>query len=368
MSGVLDLVRPDLRDFGGYVSARREGGRGRVWLNANESPWRSDVDMDVGRDAAPVGLNRYPEPQPPALIERLAAFYGVGRERLAATRGSDEGIDLLVRALCRAGEDAVLVAPPTFGMYAVAARVQNAPLRTVPLVREGLHWRVDAEAVVAAARHEGARLVFLCSPGNPTGETVPLATVARIAGALGGQAVVAVDEAYGEYAPPERSALALLDAHPNLVVLRTLSKAHALAGARVGVVLGDPALVRVLRNISAPYPLPAPSVALALQALDTLPLASTRSRVAQVVHERARLAAALAAMPEVVAVHPSDANFLLVRFADADAALAALARAGVVVRDMRHLPDLGDALRISIGAPAENDAVIAALAPAAGAA
>ncbi|MBS7455888.1 histidinol-phosphate transaminase [Coralloluteibacterium stylophorae] len=354
---VLDLVREDLRAFGGYSSARREGGQGRVWLNANESPWRAVADSDPQSP----GLNRYPQPQPEALVARLAALYGVGPGRLAATRGSDEGIDLLVRALCRAGQDAVLIAPPTFGMYAVAARVQAAPLVEVPLRETDAGWGVDAEAVVAAARERNVRLVFLCSPNNPTGEIVPLATVAGIASALARQAVVVVDEAYAEFADPGASAVGLLGAHPNLVVLRTLSKAHALAGARIGNVLGDPALVRVLRNISAPYPLPAPSVALALAALDDFALQSTRSRIGQVVHERERLATALAAAPGVRRVHPSDANFLLVRFADADAALRALADAGVVVRDMRHLPGLDDALRITVGAPLENDAVLDAL-------
>lgn len=356
MSGVLDLVRSDLRDFGGYRSARREGGQGRVWLNANESASRSKADPGAGP-----GLNRYPDPQPPALRDRLAALYGVAPERVAVTRGSDEGIDLLVRALCRAGRDAVAIAPPTFGMYAIAARIQDAPLVEVPLLDRGGAWRLDADGLIQAAATRGVRLVFLCSPNNPTGQRVPRGEVERIAAALAGTAVVAVDEAYAEFAGDAASAVPLLERFPNLVVLRTLSKAHALAGLRLGAVLGDPALVRVLRNVSAPYPLATPAVASALAALGDDALAATRARVAATVRERERLGSALAGLAGVTAVRPSDANFLLVRFADADAALAALVRAGVVVRDVRAQRGLAGQLRISVGTPAENDAVLDAL-------
>lgn len=353
MNGVLDLVREDLRDFAGYGSARRVAVTGSVWLNANESPWAAQANDGLV-------LNRYPDPQPPVLRARLAALYHAPEARVLVTRGSDEGIDLLVRALCRAGRDAVVVAPPTFGMYAVCARIQDAMLIERPLREDATGWSLDLDAVREAALTHGAKLVFLCSPNNPTGQCVPLADIAALAQALEGRSLVVVDEAYVEFAD-QPSAAALLDRRPNLVVLRTLSKAHALAGARIGVLLADPALIAVLRNLAAPYPLPAPSVYAALAALQADALAKTRERVRMLVAERGRLAAALPVLTGVARVAPSQGNFLLARFADVENAYARLLAAGVVVRDMRAHPALPDALRISVGTPQENDALLAAL-------
>ncbi|CAN5714483.1 histidinol-phosphate transaminase [soil metagenome] len=353
MSSVLELVREDLRGFGGYRSARSEDARGEVWLNANESAWTSAAD--VGGTC-----RRYPEPQPQALCQALAALYGCAPLQLLVGRGSDEAIDLLVRALCRPGRDAVLVTPPVFGMYAVSARLQDAPVIEVPLSDEGAAYCVDFDAVAEAAIAHEARLVFLCSPGNPGGGTVALDDVAALARRLDGKAVVVVDEAYGEYASGP-SAASLLPVHANIAVLRTLSKAHALAAARIGCVLGDAGLIAVLRACQAPYPVPAPCAALALRALTPAALSATRLRVAATNDERERMRAALATSPGVLRVYASEANFLLLRFDRADKALQALLAAGVVVRDQRAAPGLGDALRITIGTAEENDRVLAAL-------
>ncbi len=353
MSALLELVREDLRAFAGYSSARRAGVTGDIWLNANESGWRNPADPGLG-------VNRYPDPQPASLRGRLAEIYGVRAEQVLVGRGSDEAIDLLVRALCRPGQDAVVVAPPVFGMYAVSARLQGAPLVEVPL-RDGPEgFSMDLEAMANAAIARGAKLVFACSPANPTGQAVPAAELLALARRLAGRALLVVDEAYGEYSD-EPSLAAEIDRQPNLAVLRTLSKAHALAAARIGCLLAAPELVAVLRNCQAPYPLPSPCVQLALAGLSDEALTLTRERIALVRSERERLAAALAVAPGLRRVYPSMGNYLLVRFDDAEAAFRRLLAAGVVVRDMRASPQLGDALRISIGLPAENDAVLAAL-------
>ncbi|WP_313219204.1 aminotransferase class I/II-fold pyridoxal phosphate-dependent enzyme, partial [Stenotrophomonas sp.] len=215
-------------------------------------------------------------------------------------------------------------------------------------------------AVIAAALGGNAKLVFLCSPSNPAGSTIALAEIERVATALQGRALVVVDEAYGEYAE-QPSATTLLSRHDNIAVLRTLSKAHALAAARIGSLIADAALIQLLRRCQAPYPVPAPCADLALAGLEPEPLAVTGQRIAQVKTERARLQAGLAVLPGVVRVYPSQGNYLLVRFADAQAAFDALLAAGVVVRDQRAAPQLGDALRITIGSPEQNDRVLAAL-------
>ena len=350
---LLDLVRPDLRDFAGYSSARRTGVTGNVWLNANENPWTSPVDD--GR-----GLNRYPQPQPQTLRDALAALYGARAEQLLIGRGSDEAIDLLVRALCRPRIDSVVIASPVFGMYAVSARLQDAPLIDVPLIDATEGFRADLDAMALAAEQGGAHLVFLCSPANPTGQALTLDAIAGLAQRLTGRAIVVVDEAYGEFSE-QPSAATLIDRLPNIAVLRTLSKAHALAAARIGTLIAAPELIAVLRNCQAPYPLPSPCVALALDALAPAALARTQERVQRLCDERERLYRALSMLDGVRRIYPSQGNYLLVRFVDADTAFARLLDAGVVVRDMRASPALADALRISVGSAEENDAVIGAL-------
>lgn len=350
---LLSLVREDLQAFTGYSSARSSALVGDVWLNANESAWANPADVTGG-------ARRYPDPQPATLRDRLAELYGCAPEQLLIGRGSDEAIDLLVRALCEPGRDAVVTTPPVFGMYAVCARLQNAPVIEVPLVEQGDALVADIDAVIAAALSDNAKLVFLCSPSNPAGSVITLAEIERVATALQGRALVVVDEAYGEYAE-QASASTLLGRYENIAVLRTLSKAHALAAARIGSLIADAALIQVLRRCQAPYPVPAPCAELALAGLGTENLAVTSQRIAEIKAERARLQAGLATLPGVLRVYPSQGNYLLARFADAQGAFDALLAAGVVVRDQRAAPQLGDALRITLGSPEQNDRVLAAL-------
>jgi histidinol-phosphate aminotransferase len=349
---VLDLARPEIRAMQPYSSARMEASGGEVFLNANESAW-----VPVGDDG--LGCNRYPEPQPAALVEALAALYGVRREQLLVGRGSDEAIDLLVRAFCRAGRDAILIQPPTFGMYAVCARVQDAGIVEVPLAADST---LDVDAVLAALT-PAVKLVFICTPNNPTGQLVPRAAVERLAQALSGRALLVVDEAYVEFSDAG-SVADLIDRHDNLAVLRTLSKAWALAGVRVGSLLANAEVIALLRRIMAPYPLPLPCVDAALLALSGWGRANARGHVGIVREQRARVQAALRRLPGVREVLPSQANFLAVRFDDAGAVYQRLLAAGIVVRDVRRYPNLGDALRITIGTPTENDRVLAVLASA----
>ena len=349
MSGVSHLLRPDLRDFTAYHAASPR--RGVARLHANESSWRA------AWDATEDGLNRYPDPRPAALSEALAALYGVVPEAVLMTRGSDDAIDLLVRAFCRAGKDAVLVCPPTFGMYAVAARLQGARVVEVPLNRG---FGVDAPGVLSAAA-EGVKLVFLCSPNNPTGSRVPAEAVARICRALDGRSVVVADEAYAEFARGPGLVEQLADL-PNLVLLRTLSKAWGLAGARVGALLADPALVLRLRALAPPYPLPSLATEAALRRLQPRELAAARRRTAGVLRRRERLAGELQGLPAVRRVWPSEGNFLLVRFADADAALHACEAARILVRDFSRQQRLAGCLRITVGTAAENRKLLRALA------
>ena len=355
MSTAQRLLRADLRDFAGYASARTTAHGGEVWLNANEAATPSLADEQER-------CRRYPQPQPTELVEALAALYQVRAPQLLATRGSDEGIDLLLRAFCTPGGGAIVIAPPVFGMYAVCARLNGTRVVEVPAQPTAAGWRSDLAAMGDAALEAGATLVFVCAPGNPTGEAVAQADIATLAGRLRDKALVVVDAAYAEFCEAPLDVPALLARHDNLVVLRTLSKVHALAGARIGALLGAPELVAMLRRCQAPYPLAEPAVRMALVGLRAPALAASQARALACRRERTRIAQALATVPGVRRAWPSQGNFLLVDFQDAQAAFDALLGAGVVVRDMRGSPQLPDALRISIGTTAQNDRMLAALA------
>ena len=349
----LALARPDLLAMAGYSSARMEADGGRIFLNANESPWPQD-------DATP--LNRYPDPQPPRLRALLAELYGVDPAQLLIGRGSDEMIDLLVRGFCRSGIDAILVQPPTFGMYAVCAMVHGAAVRELPL--RGGAFMPDCDGVraeVAASADVGPiKIVFACAPNNPTGGQPARSDLLRLARALRDRALLVVDEAYVEFA--ETGSLAAdVAGNPNLIVLRTLSKAHGLAAARIGSMIAAPEIVGLLRRIMPPYPVPTPCSDAAEAALAPDRLQRARQRIAMVRSERERLAQRLRTLPQVRSVLASQGNFIAVRFEDAGTRFAELLAAGIVVRDVRRYLGMEDALRISIGTPEENAAVLATL-------
>lgn len=339
---VLALVRPDILALAPYSSARKEAKGGRVWLDANENPSTPAAGQPL--------FNRYPEPQPADLLAHLGELYGVPTNQLLVTRGSDEGIDLLLRTFCRAGQDAILITPPTYGMYVVAAGIQGAKVVSVPLVREK-DFALDADAVLAAVT-PAVKLVFLCSPNNPTGNLLERAAVLKIVRALAGRAVVVVDEAYVDFSDVPSLATEI-PANPNLVVLRTLSKAFGLAGARVGTTIADPAVIAVLQKVIAPYPIPVPVLLAARVALSPEGLAAAQESVATLLGERTRLLAALAQLPAVKRIWPTDTNYILVEVADGTKAMALARGTGVIWRD-RH-KDVPNSIRITVGTAAENN-------------
>jgi histidinol-phosphate aminotransferase len=347
-SAVLHLARPDILALQPYQHAAWDPSLER--MHANEMPWRAQGDNTRA------GLNRYPEPQPRALVERMAQLYGVPPSSLLVGRGSDEAIDLLVRAFCRAGQDSVVITPPTFGFYKVAARIQGAGVIEVPLLRDG--FALDTEAVIAAGRQ--AKMVFLCSPNNPTGNLLDEDAMLRVCRELSGQALVVVDEAYIEFCgrPSLSSQLAQW---PNLVLLRTLSKAYALAGARLGTLIASEDVVGLLRRIIPPYAIPASTVEEVLALTEAPQRALAADRIRTLLAERAQMAARLARSPNVVRVHPSDANFLLLECRDAQRFLAAGKAAGLIVRDFSTAPGLAQCLRVSIGTPEQNRRLLAAV-------
>lgn len=357
MNRILDLARPDILSLQPYQHAAWEPSLER--MHANEMPWRAEGDASIA------GLNRYPEPQPAELIRHLAELYGVAPDNVLAGRGSDEGIDLIVRAFCRAGQDSILICPPTFGMYKVSARIQGAGVIEIPLLKTS-GFALDADAVLAAWR-EGVKIVFLCSPNNPTGNLLDRAAIERVCWELRAKALVVVDEAYIEFAQSQ-SLTQQLARFENLIVLRTLSKAYALAGARCGALIANADIVNLLARVITPYALPTQTIEAVLTFTNAPHRAHASERIAAVLAERERLTREFSRLPLITRVWPSDANFLLADCADADRVLRAAASVGLIIRDLRSQPGLSDSLRISVGTPEQNERLLRGMTQAAGAA
>jgi len=344
-----ELARKNVRDLTPYQSARRLGGKGDVWLNANEFP--TPVAFALTQQT----LNRYPECQPKAVIDNYAQYAGVKPEQVLVSRGADEGIELLIRAFCEPGQDAILFCPPTYGMYSVSAETFGVECRTVQ-AREG--WQLNLPAI--AEQLDGVKLVYVCSPNNPTGQIINPQDMRTLLEMTRGKALVVADEAYIEFCPQATLVNWLAD-YPHLVVLRTLSKAFALAGLRCGFTLASEEVIALLLKVIAPYPLSTPVADIAAQALSPQGITEMRERVAQILAERAYLVSNLRDIPCVEQVFDSETNYILVRFTASSAVFKSLWDQGIILRDQNKQPSLSGCLRITIGTRAESQRVIDAL-------
>ncbi|MFS7308252.1 histidinol-phosphate transaminase [Rahnella inusitata] len=349
------LARQNVRELTPYQSARRLGGNGDVWLNANEYAIAPQFELTAQT------FNRYPECQPALVINRYAAYAGVDPEQVLVSRGADEGIELLIRAFCEPGKDAILYCPPTYGMYSVSAETIGVQARTVAAKAD---WSLDLPAIEAAL--DGVKLVYVCSPNNPTGNLIDPAELRAVLEMTRGRAIVAIDEAYIEFCP-QATVTGWLQEYPHLAVLRTLSKAFALAGLRCGFTLGNSELIALLMKVIAPYPLSTPVADIAAQALAPEGLAIMRQRVAEVSENRAWLMAELNQCDCVEQVFHSETNYVLARFTASSAVFKNLWDQGIILRDQNKQPGLSGCLRITIGTRQELQRVIGALQPLPGA-
>lgn len=345
---IIALARPAIRRLSAYAHAHWDPRLER--LHANESPW-----TPVGQDDG-LALNRYPEPQPQTLWEAMARHYQVLPAQIVVGRGSDEIIDLLTRIFCEAERDAVTVCPPTFGMYAVAAHIQGARVLQAPLRPD---CSLDLTAI-AQTIDAGSRLIWLCSPNNPTGNRLAESDIETVLTLAGHRALVALDEAYAEFCPTSSWPSRVLT-HPGLVVLRTLSKAHGLAGIRLGTLIAHPAIAELVRRVIPPYAVPQPTLDAALRALQPAVLAVTRERIEILRQERERLRKTLAQSPWVQGIYASDANFLLIATDTPEIVLERARSSGLLLRDFSGRDGLGGAVRISIGTPDQNNRLLRAL-------
>ncbi|ENM5889277.1 histidinol-phosphate transaminase [Vibrio mimicus] len=336
------LARQQVQALTPYLSARRIGGYGDVWLNANESPFNNEYKTDFAR------LNRYSDCQPKAMIQAYANYAGVQPDQVLTSRGADEGIELLIRAFCEPNQDAILFCPPTYGMYAISAETFGVERKKVPLTAD---WQLDLPSI--EANLDRVKLVFVCSPNNPTGNLVKRADIIKLLEMTKERAIVVMDEAYIDFCP-EASTVDLLAQYPNLAILRTLSKAFALAGLRCGFTLANAELINVLLKVIAPYPVPVPVAEIAVQALSEAGLARAKYQVLDLGANRAYLQVGLSMVPGVQ-VFEGWGNYLLVKFPDGNALFKAAWEHGIILRNS----PIENCVRISVGNREECEKIVA---------
>jgi histidinol-phosphate aminotransferase len=338
------LIRPAIRALKPYHSARQDFLSG-VLLDANENSFGSAVTMDG------LSLNRYPDPYQRELREALADLNEVAETNVFVGVGSDEVIDLLVRIFCQPERDSLILLEPTYGMYRVAASLQEVEIRSCLLTEE---FQIDLKSVKHAVGKD-TKLIFCCSPNNPTSNLLNSGDILALCN-FG--PIIIVDEAYADFATGE-SLGKQVASHPNLVVMRTLSKAWGLAGIRLGYCIADPVIVSYLMKIKLPYNINALTSNAALQALRKAD--EVRRRAAVIIQEREWLSSELGTFPCIERVYPSDANFLLVRYRRANALYQSLVSRGIIVRNRSSEPRLENCLRITVGTRKENETLLRAL-------
>jgi histidinol-phosphate aminotransferase len=349
------LIRPSILELTAYSSARSLNKEGKIFLDANESAVAPKIGTENTLESK---LNRYPSPQPTALLKNFSRIYQVPPEKILMGRGSDEAIDLLTRALCEPSQDSILTTPPTYGMYKVSADIQNVKTLKVPLLQKNKTWSLDLAGIKAQlSSPTPAKLIYICSPNNPTGTAFPLDDIRKIC-QWADQSLVVLDEAYGEFAE-SFSGIPLLKEFKNLAILRTLSKAWGLAGLRCGVLMADPELIAVLQKVRAPYPLPQPVIELAVSATDLEGEKQMRTLVLALAKEKEQLQKNLEEHQDVIRVYPSQSNFLLVEFRSAQKAMDLARQEGIILRDRNN--EIPQCVRITVGTPQENALLLLAL-------
>ena len=334
------LVRPNINKLTPYSSARNEfTGSASIFLDANENPYNEP-------------FNRYPDPLQREVKKRLAAIKGVKPENIFLGVGSDEGIDLAYRIFCRPGIDNVVAIAPSYGMYEVCADINDIEYRRVSLDD---NFNFDPDTLLAAT-DENTKLLWICSPNNPTGNAYPIEMILKTAQAFSG--IVMVDEAYIDFSS-KGSMIAYLDQCPNVIVLQTFSKAWGRAGLRLGVAYASPEIIDYYNKVKYPYNINAITQEKAIEAIENV--AEVKAWVDELLDNRSLLAEALEKMSCVKHIYPSDANFLLIRVDDPDCLYNFLCKQGIIVRNRNRVEKCAGCLRITIGTKDENAQLINAI-------
>src|SRR6187431_131275 len=324
------LVRDNIKKMTAYSSARHEfTGNASIYLDANENSFGSPL---------PDNFNRYPDPLQMQVKEKLSTIKGVPAQNIFLGNGSDEAIDLLYRIFCEPGRDNSIILPPTYGMYEVCAEMNDVKLKKINLAKE---YQLDIDGI-ANTIDPFTKLIFICSPNNPTGNSINRADVEIILNNFDG--IVVIDEAYINYSQ-QRSFIAELTEYPNVVVMQTLSKAWGLAGLRLGMALGSQPIIELMNKVKYPYNINTATQLLALKALDNIEWVNEHITIT--VTEREKLKNDLLSLASTEFVYPSEANFLLVKIKEARRIYELLCDRGIIVRDRSKVVLCDDSLRIT---------------------
>lgn len=331
------LVRENIKKLKPYSSARSEfSGVAKIFLDANENSLGSPLTK---------WYNRYPDPLQWELKKKISAVKNIAPENILLGNGSDECIDLLIRAFCEPGQDHILICPPTYGMYEVCAHINDVEVKEVPLLQ---NFQLNLEALENAI-NGNTKIIFFCSPNNPTGNSLERSDIEMVLNNFDG--IVVIDEAYINYSR-HRSFLSQLNDYPNLVVMQTFSKAWGLAALRLGMNFASKEIIAVLNKIKPPYNINQATQELAMKALDHLEEVNEMIRIT--VKERESLVKELAQFPFVQKIFPSDANFILVKMKEATAVYNYLREQGIIVRNRSNVILCDDCLRITVGTPEQD--------------
>lgn len=345
------LVRENIKNLAPYSTARHEfSGEASVMLDANENAIGSPVTLNINEQHEL--LNRYPDPVQARLKQRVSEIKGLPVEHIFTGNGSDEAIDVLIRIFCEPGFDNIITLPPTYGMYSVAAAINNVKVKEVPLDAD---FQMDIQAI-ADAVDEYTKIIFICSPNNPSGNSITRQDIEIILNNFDG--IVVVDEAYINYARQKTLSLQLAD-HPNLVVLQTLSKAWGLAALRLGLAFAGKEIIQLMNNVKYPYNINIATQELALQGLQNIEKVNAWTR--ECIEQRDWLEKELGQLPYTQKVYPSDANFLLVKMTGANDIFKYLQQKGIIVRNRSSVQGCADCLRITVGTTEENTVLIETL-------
>ena len=329
------LVRPMIREITAYRSARDEFedfDAQKIFLDANENPFDN-------------GVNRYPDPLQRNLKRILAKIKQVNEEQILLGNGSDEVLDLIIRTFCEPGEEEVLVLPPTYGMYAVLAKLNNVSVKEVPLNK---NFEIEIDSVIEAVNPK-TKIIFVCSPNNPSGNAIPFNQIKELLKSFSG--IIVIDEAYIDFSQ-EKSALSILDQYPQLLVCQTFSKAYGLAGIRLGMCFANPLVIDYFNKIKPPYNVNSLTQSRALVKLGEIEF--IKDQVIELISERKMLEQELKQFDFITKIYPSDANFLLVVVDNAIKRYDQFLAAGVVLRNRSSLQGCKNALRVTVGTPEEN--------------
>ncbi|QCI15793.1 histidinol-phosphate transaminase [Buchnera aphidicola] len=343
INNVLKLVRYNIKKLRPYQSARRiGGGNGLIWLNANESP------LSIPFKLKKKSFNRYPECQPIDLISSYAKYVNLSFEQVLATRGADEGIELLIKAFCEPEKDAIIYCPPTYDMYQVNANMANVKIKEIPTIKNT--WELDLLSIQSNLKT--VKLVYICNPNNPTGNIILKKDLLFLLKITLGRALVVIDEAYIEFSP-EDSMVSFLKDYSHLVILRTLSKAFGLAGIRCGFTLANKVIIEILNKVITPYPISIPVMDIAVQSLQKNYITLMKDRVSELNLNRIWLINQLNELDCIDKVFESHANYILVKFFMFEKIFQMLWNKGIILRNQNNKMNLKECIRISIGTRSE---------------